>query len=185
MTEKTQYLRLLSEARSGSHADLNRLATLVRDRLYPFVFRNTINHDCTEDILQETLLAMIQQLAFLRQNSRFWPWIYQIARSKILQDIRCQQRQSAIRAAIMRSQSLSDRPNSHGSSVDATIHEERLQQLSAAVQQLAGHYGDIIQLRGYRQLPYTEIASITHSSPQKARVCFHRAKKTLRARLRA
>jgi DNA-directed RNA polymerase specialized sigma24 family protein len=51
--EDTENIRqLLSEARSGNRASMERLAIIVRERLYSFVFRTTLDHDLTEDVLQ-------------------------------------------------------------------------------------------------------------------------------------
>ena len=67
------FQHLLSEAQSGNQAGTGRLAVIVRERLYPFVFRTTLDHDMTEDVLQETLLTMVGQVICLRDNSKFWP----------------------------------------------------------------------------------------------------------------
>lgn len=70
-----------------------------------------------------------------------------------------------------------------GDLLEATIHEERLQQLSALMDQLSQGHRDVLRLRFYEQLPYTEIASVTRTTPQMARARFHRARKHLRAQL--
>src|SRR4030042_3998638 len=92
MSSDNEYIqKLLSEARSGSQTSMGRLAVSVWERLYPFVLRTTFNHDVTEDILQETLLALVRQVSSLRESQRFWPWVYRIAWSKV-QDIRRRRR---------------------------------------------------------------------------------------------
>jgi RNA polymerase sigma factor (sigma-70 family) len=67
---------------------MGRLAALVGEQLYPFIFRTTLDRDATEDLIQETLLAMLHQLGSLRDPERFWPWIYRIAWSKIRDRLR-------------------------------------------------------------------------------------------------
>ena len=97
MSSDNEYIqKLLSEARSGSQTSMGRLAVIARERLYPFVLRTTFNHDVTEDILQETLLAVVQQIASLRECQRFWPWVYRIAWSKIQDTLRRRRRLSFI-----------------------------------------------------------------------------------------
>jgi len=89
MSKDNEYIQqLLSEARSGSRASMGRLAVIIWKRMYPFVFRTTLNHDLTEDILQETLLTVIRQVTSLRERPRFWPWMYRIAWSKIQDNLR-------------------------------------------------------------------------------------------------
>ena len=67
--------------------------------------------------------------------------------------------------------------------LDVQVREETLQQVSAAITRLNHQQRDILQLRCYEELPYTEIAARTRTSPQRVRVHFHRAKKSLKAHL--
>ena len=84
MKKDNKYIqKLLSSARSGSRKSMGQLAVVVWERLYPFVFRTTFDHDLSEDILQETLLAVMREVASLREPRRFWPWVYRIAWNKI------------------------------------------------------------------------------------------------------
>jgi len=174
--------QLLSEARSGNRASMGRLAGIVRERLYPFVFRTTLNHDLTEDVLQETLLTMVGQVACLREKRRFWPWVFRIAWSKLQDNIRSRRHQSSGKASLIRNQSYETRAGS-SNLLEETIHAERLQQLSALTEQLSRQHKDILHLRYYEQLPYNEIATLTRTTPQKARAQFHRVKKYLKAHM--
>lgn len=177
---------LLSEARLGNRASMGRLAVIVRERLYPFVFRTTLNHDLTEDVLQETLLTMIGQIARLREKSRFWPWVFRIAWSK-LQDNHRRRRQRSIPKrswpGLHGLQAYATARTDPGSLLEAAIHAERLQLLSGLIEQLSRQHRDILHLRYYEQLPYTEIATLTHTTPQMARARFHRVKKFLKTHL--
>ena len=176
------FFELLSEACSGNQASMGRLADIVRERLYPFVFRTTLNHDLTEDVLQETLLTMVRQIARLRDKRRFWPWLFRIAWSKLQDNLRRCRAQGSGKASFCWNRSYENRAGS-GNLLDATIHAERLEQLSEVIEQLSRQQRDILRLRYYEQLPYTEIAALTRTTPQKARARFHRAKKYLKAQL--
>ena len=181
MNEKTPSIQcLLSQARSGSRAGMERLAVITWKRLYPVVFRATWNHDLTEDILQETLLAVVQEVNSLRDVRRFWPWVHRIARNKIQDHLRRSRLQASGKAFLRRQSSDT---HAGGDILDAKIHEEKLQRLTALVEQLSRKYRDVLRLRYYEQMPYTEIALITCTTPEKARARFHRARKRLKAQL--
>jgi RNA polymerase sigma-70 factor (ECF subfamily) len=184
MSERNQRIQnLLCDARSGNQAGMGRLAVVVWERLYPFVFRSTLRHDVTEDVLQETLMTMVQQVASLRENRRFWPWVYRIAASKI-QNVLRQRRRSSARALLFRNRCHpTDAQASSDSLLDAKIRDETLQQVSAVVQQLSHQHRDVLRLRCYEQLPYAQIALVTRTTPSKVRARFHRAKKSLKAHL--
>ena len=182
MSEDNEHIQqLLSEARSGSRTSMGRLAVIICKRLYPFIFRTTLNHDLTEDILQETLLTVVRQVTSLRKVQRFWPWVYRIAWSKIQDNLRRRRLQSSGKA------SLHDQPyeTQEGSEsiLEAKIHQEKLQQVTVVLEHLSYQYRNVLRLRYYEQLPYAQIASITRTTPELARVRSHRAKKFLKARL--
>lgn len=181
MSKKTPSIQcLLSQARSGSRTGMERLAAITWERLYPFVFRLTWNHDLTEDILQETLLAVVQEVNALRDTRRFWPWVHRIARNKIQDNLRRSRLQDSGKT-FLRSQSGDVKTN--GNILDAKIREEKLQRLRILIEQLSRQHRDVLRLRYYEQMPYTEIASMTRTTPEKARARFHRARKRLKAQL--
>jgi RNA polymerase sigma-70 factor (ECF subfamily) len=162
---------------------MGHLAVIVWEQLYPFVFRSTLRHEVTEDVLQETLLTMVRQLAALRESQRFWPWIYRIAWSKI-QDALRQHRRFSAKTLLLRDRHHPSRTQAGGDSLlDAKIRDETRQQVSAVVEQLSDQHRDVVRLRYYDDLPYDQIALLTRTTPQKVRLRFHRAKKSLKARL--
>lgn len=181
MSKKTPSIQLLlSQARSGSRTGMGRLAVVVWERLYPFVFRATWNHDVTEDILQETLLAVVQEVNSLRDIRRFWPWVHRIARNKTQDNLRRSRLQASSKTLL---RSRSGDAKTKGNILDDKIREEKLQRLTALIEQLSRQHRDVLRLRYYEQLPYTEIASMTRTTPQKARTQFHRARKRLKAQM--
>ena len=154
---------------------------IVRQRLYSFVFRTTLDHDLTEDVLQETLLTMVGQIASLREQRKFWPWVFRIAYNKLQDNLRSRLHQSSRKALLLQNQCYTKAND--GGLLEATIHAERLQRLSVLIEQLSRQHRDILRLRYYEQLPYTEIATLTRTTPQRARARFHRAKKHLKAQM--
>jgi RNA polymerase sigma-70 factor (ECF subfamily) len=185
MKKDDKYIQqLLSNARSGNRKSMGQLAVVVWERLYPFVFRTTLNHDLTEDVLQETLLAIVRQVASLRESRRFWPWVYRIAWSKIQNNYRRSRIRSSKKVSLLRYHAKDAQAGSD-SLLDAQIHAESLRQVSEVFEQLSRQQKDVLRLRYYEQLPYDRIASMIRTTPQMARVRFHRAKKSLKARLLA
>ena len=187
MSEDNEYVQqLLSEARSGSRAGMGRLAVIVWERLYPFVLRTTWNHDLTEDILQETLLSVVRQVTSLRKIRRFWPWVYRIARSKIQDNLRRRRVRASGKAWLLQNQYHTSVAQATSENLlETKIHKETLQQVSDVLEKLSRQHRDVLRLRYYEQLPYTEIASLTRTTPQMARVRFYRAKKSLKAHMLA
>lgn len=184
MSAENEHLRLLADAQAGDRASLERLAALVWERLYPFAFRTTLNHDVTEDVLQETLLSLLCGVDSLRDPERFWPWMYRIAWSKIQDTHRRRKHQSHAESSLLcQAVHAGEGHDASGSVLEAQVRAETLAQVSKAVAQLSQEHQDVVRLRYYDQLPYNDIASLTRTTPQKVRVQFHRAKQSLKARL--
>ncbi len=183
MSENSESIPFLAEACSGDRAAMGNLARVVWDRLYTFAFRITQDHNVAEDIVQETLLAMICGLGTLRDSRRFWSWIYRVAWSKIQNGHRARRLQSGLETDLLQNTTASNGFASDDSPLDTQVREETLEQVSAAVSQLSRHHRDILQLRCYDNLDYTEIAARTRTTPARARIHFHRAKKSLKSRL--
>jgi len=183
MNDESGYIQFLAEARSGGQAGRSRLAVLVWERLYPFVLRTTQDRDATEDVIQETLLTMLCRLDSLRDGQRFWAWIYRIAWSKIQDRVR-DRRLRSLHETMVRQRGAGESYSSGAPDpLDAQVHAETLAQVSAAIAELNRQQRDILALRCYEELPYAEIAARIRTSPDEVRVRFHRAKKSLKARL--
>lgn len=182
MGDQGGYIQFLAEARSGGQVALGRLAVLVQERLYPFIFRMTLSREATEDLLQETLLTMLGRLSSLRDGQRFWPWIHRIAWSKIQDRLRDRQLQSRSEATLLRRRREDERWGDNDP-LAVQVRQEMLEQVMAALARLDGRQRDILQLRCYDGLSYTQIATRIRTTSNQARVRFHRAKKSLKARL--
>jgi len=57
-------------------------------RLRPFVSRRVRSESDVDDVLQDVFLRMQRGLAGLRDEERFGPWVYQVARSAIIDHLR-------------------------------------------------------------------------------------------------
>ena len=83
MKDRTGVTRLIERARRGDTEELNRLADAVRVRLYEYTVRMTLDEQLAEDIVQESLLTMVQDIGGLRDSGQFWPWLMKIATNKV------------------------------------------------------------------------------------------------------
>lgn len=178
--DKEQIEELLRQARSGDRAGMGHLAVIVRERLYPFALRTTLDPDAAEDIVQETLLAVIGGIGRLRKNAGFWPWVYRICWNKIQDHIRKSRLRSSGKASFARD--LANDTRLRGDNpLEAQIRAERLREVSDGVDTLSHQYRDILHLRFYEQLSYAQIASRTRMTAKMARARSYRAKKRLKA----
>jgi RNA polymerase sigma-70 factor (ECF subfamily) len=178
MRRGNEYLRLLAEVQSGNQDSVGELVVLVQNDLYPFIYRRIRDHHSAEDVLQETLLVMIQRLCFLKRFESFSSWIHQIAWSKIQQHFRDRRRQLNVEVCMHQQQQTVNEDV-----FESVAHQESLEELFAAIRQMKRGSRRILYLRCFRQLPYTEIASLVQSTPSEVGVRLCRAKKFLKGRM--
>jgi RNA polymerase sigma factor (sigma-70 family) len=150
----------------------------VRERLHPFVAGAVRDQHAAEDVLQEVLLVLIEQVHLLRRPDCFWPWVYRIAWSKVQDHYRDHRRARRTAAAAERESVSPDA--CAGDLLDVMVRREAVEHLAAALRQLNPRCRVVLYLRFYEQMPYAQIASVMHSTPDRVRVQFHRAKRLLR-----
>jgi RNA polymerase sigma-70 factor (ECF subfamily) len=167
-------------ARVGAAAEETVLA--VQERLYPFVSSAVRDPHAAEDILQDVVLIVLEQVHLLRRPDRLWPWIYRVAWSKVQDHFRSHQR---FRRAVAPIRLECGRCDAADDLLDTMVRRETVEQLTIALDRLTHRCRIVLYLRFYEQMPYTEIASLMHSTPGQIRVQYHRAKKLLRDSLLA
>lgn len=181
MVKQSDYLDLVVQAQGGDQDSMGQLAVRVRDRLCPYLRQVTSDHHLSQDLLQEVLLAMVRSVDALEQPESFWSWIYGIARSKIREQFRVRRRREILQSVVFDDAYQFKTTGSNHNVLEFVVNRERRRGLSAAVKQLESKYRDVVQLRCFEQMPYSEIASVMRCSPQQARVRFFRAKKCLKS----
>ncbi|MFC1652142.1 RNA polymerase sigma factor [Planctomycetota bacterium] len=180
MSENPDFLALVIEAKAGDKESLNRLAEMATGRLHEFVYRQTLQEDLTQDIVQETIVEMLQVFNKLRHVERFWYWLYGIAYNKLRRHYSKKKRRRAA--------SLSDIPYEvEGKKGDETVanvvSHELKQVVLQSMEDLDPRHRSILTMRCYDQMSYAEIAELMDCTEFGARALFYRAKKSLAKKL--
>jgi RNA polymerase sigma-70 factor (ECF subfamily) len=180
MEESIDYVGLVQQAQLGDKECLNHLAEAVRERLYAYVYRYTLADDMTHDIVQESILKMLEALGELREAGQFWPWLYKIA----LNNIRLHHRKERQH----RTNPDPDMNNSqkHKDSqevIAGVVYQEFRETVFAAMQELKPEHRSVINMRCYDQMQYSEIAKVIGCSEFAAQKLFFRAKNSLKKKL--
>ncbi len=96
MEKNIDYTQLVTKAQLGDKESLNRLAEAVEERLYTYVYRYTLSDELTEDIVQESILKMLEVLNELKEADRFWPWLFKITLNKIFSHRRAEHKRKTV-----------------------------------------------------------------------------------------
>ena len=187
MTTEQTLIELVRSAQQGHVQSMNQLAEQVKGKLSAYIYRVTLDPDLTQDLSQETLLAMVKSINSLNRAECFWPWLYRIAQSKIQQHYRAKQKKAVVTSASYRDflwQSRLARDDHHqDDGLHRLLQKELSKKIVVAMKQLRQQYRAVLSLRCFEQLPYLDIAVAMQCSEVKARVLFFRAKHALKKQL--
>ncbi len=172
---------LINKAQAGCRESLTTLTELVKDDLAAYLVRLTLNPHLSEDLCQETMLEIVKHLPNLDIPSTraFWGWLYKTALSKASHHFRRKKPLSL-------NHDLLDRTTLEVEQAppQRLMQKELTLTIYEAISSLKISYRNVIALRCFEQLSYTEIAGITGGTQLQAKLRFFRTKKALARRLK-
>jgi RNA polymerase sigma-70 factor (ECF subfamily) len=148
------------------------------DKYYPvaarFVFQLSadFNHEDTEEICQETFLAVVRNLASFQGKSSFQTWLLRVAANKAL-DFRGKSRAEKRGGSIVhfsldgaRESGQIDPPARCPGPDSVLVNAETFRLIRQSLDQLDDPCREIIELRYYGELSYSEIATELRLNPK-------------------
>ncbi len=177
-TKSEDHSRRFSTSDAIGLEQVEGLVSAVQERLYPFVSGAVRDRHAAEDVLQDVIVIVIEQMRLLRHSDCFWPWVYRVAWSRVQDHFRELKRARRLTSSGGLVPDYAD--GGAGDPLDLMVHQEAVERLAVAFDRLNHHCRVVLYLRFHEQMPYSEIASVMHSTPGRVRVQFHRAKRLLR-----
>jgi len=175
---------LIHEAKLGNKDSMNRLVELAGDRLYAYIYRLTLDQTLTQDILQETILFMIQSINQLEHVDHFWGWLFRTAMGKVQHYYRDQNRRKTVELSEDERLYIHNRVSADfNDGLTELLRKELSDAVFMAMKRLKMKYRNILILRCFENLDYAEIATMMNCSELRSRVMFFRAKTSLRREL--
>lgn len=147
-----------------------------QEKLYWHIRRMVIDHDDTNDVLQNMFLKVWKGLANFREDSQLYTWLYRIATNECLSFLDQKMRKGAERFDDVES-GLSNTIKAD-SNFDANKLEWKLQ---LAIQQLPERQRLVFNLRYYDEMPYEEMSRILETSEGALKASYHHAAKKIEA----
>lgn len=152
---------------------------MVRAALRPFVARRVRPSD-VDDVLQEIFLRMHRALPRLRDDERFGPWVYRIARSAVVDHLRAARRQPLAEEENERAE-----PAPVGSEVEGAAAEELAAYVGAFVAMLDSPYREALTLTELQGMSQKDAAAMLGLSTSGMKSRVQRGRRQLRSALEA
>ena len=176
--------QLVRHAQLGDQRSLDRLAEAAQQRLYAYVYRLTLNHDLAQDLLQETLLKMVERIKELEHPERFWGWLFRTALGVVQHYYRDRARAQAVEFSAQTRERLTEYlSEDHDDGLSRAMRQELSEAIVDAMARLRLVYRSVLTLRCFERLSYAEIAEQMDCKELRARVLCFRAKRSLSRQL--
>ena len=160
-------------------ASFTQLVRKYQERLYWHIRRMVVEHEDTNDILQNVFIKVWKNLGEFREESNLYTWLYRIGTNEALTWIEQQKRRTSV--------SLSDNEDLFSDKLaaqkdfDPNKIEWKLQQ---AIQTLPEKQKIVFNLRYYDEMPYEEMAGVLSTSVGALKASYHHAVKKVEAFLK-
>jgi len=182
MAADTDRLELwISQAKGGNLGAFQELYDHFARKVFNFIYRMIASSEEAEDLTQDTFIMVYRKLGTLKDNSRFEPWLFRIARNFVYQRYRrrpppmvsVDDQDEAGRAAA----ELVDERKNPQEVFQAEELEQRVQQVILGLQE---KYREVFILSAIHHLSYQKIAEIVGRSLPSVKTDIHRARLQVR-----
>jgi RNA polymerase sigma factor (sigma-70 family) len=157
-------------------AAFTKLVRKYQERLYWHIRRMVVEHEDTNDILQNVFIKVWRNLGEFREESNLFTWLYRIGTNETLTWIEQQKRRSSV--SINANEDLFSERLVAQKNFDPNKIEWKLQQ---AIQTLPEKQRIVFNLRYYDEMPYEEMSAVLDTSAGALKASYHHAVKKVEA----
>lgn len=145
-----------------------------QEKLYWHLRRLVVDHDDTNDVLQNVFIKVWNGLDNFREDSQLFTWLYRISTNEGLSFLEQQKRRGTV--------SFSDVEEGLSNKVKADAHFDASKlewRLQVAIQQLPEKQRLVFNLRYFDEMPYAEMSKILDTSEGALKASYHHAAKKI------
>ena len=175
MQEEQEFIQELLNPKTQNQA-FQKLLKEYQKPLYNHVRNILLNHDDTDDVLQNTFVKVFQNLNKFKGESKLFSWMYRIATNEALTFLNQKAKKSGISSETLQSKAIDN--------LKADIHfdgNEIQIKLQKAILQLPEKQQLVFKMKYFEELKYEEISEILGTSVGALRASYHHAVKKIEA----
>jgi RNA polymerase sigma-70 factor (ECF subfamily) len=183
--ERESLVRWIRSAKKGDIGSYQRIYDLFAPKVLNFVYRMVNSVEEAEDLTQETFVTVYRKLGSLKDDTKFEPWLFRIARNYVYQRYR-----SRPPAAVS-----IDQIDEDGHEITQLVDERKTpdeafeaRELEVVVEQvieeLPEKYREVFVLSALQHMKYEEIAEVLGRSLASVKTDIHRARLHVRKRVK-
>ncbi|MEM9141777.1 MAG: sigma-70 family RNA polymerase sigma factor [Bacteroidota bacterium] len=156
------------------------LVNTYKERLYWHIRRIVLNHDDTDDVLQNTFIKVYRNIQGFKGESKLYSWMYRIATNEALGFLKVKSRKLGMDMNEMQERLV------HNLRADVYFEGDDIQlKLQRAIASLPEKQKLVFNMKYFQELKYEEISEILETSVGALKASYHLAAKKVEAHLKA
>lgn len=177
-------LKLIEEAKSGSHQAFEKLIIEHEKRIYAICLRMLGQEQEAYDAAQEVCIKIWRQLKYFEGQSKFTTWLYRVVTNQCLDHIRKQKRKEEV--SLYKKYDDSGHEETYEQEEHYNPIEEHMERMAMqdvmtrALNELKKEYKEILVLRDMQGHTYDEIAEVLDLSSGTVKSRLSRARQALK-----
>lgn len=173
MQEEQEFIKRLLNPKTQNQA-FQRLISDYQRPLYNHVRNIVLNHDDTDDVLQNTFIKIFRHLKNFNGDSKIFSWMYRIATNEALTFLKQKSKLSGISSETLQNKTLDNLE------ADVFFDGNEIQlKLQKAVALLPEKQQSIFKMKYFEELKYEEISEILGTSVGGLKASYHIAVKKI------
>jgi RNA polymerase sigma-70 factor (ECF subfamily) len=179
--DSTRLLTWIRRAKKGDIEAFRQIYEAFTRRVLNFIYRMVNAPEEAEDLTQETFVAVYQKLKTLKDDSKFEPWLFRIARNFVYQKYRTRPPATlSIDVLDEDGQPITQLPDTR-KNPDETFQAQELEDVvEKVIDGLPLKYREVLVLSALQHLSYQQIAEIVGRSLPSVKTDIHRARLEVR-----
>ena len=178
-TNKELILTHIQKAKKGNQISFNYLLDSFWASVYNFQLKKTGNDNDAEDITIQTFSKAFNKINTFNEEYQFNTWLIAISKNVYIDLLRKRKTSIYNNTTIEQEEKVYTLIDDAPSPEDKIIRQQNLDQLLRDIKQLKPKYKEVIHLRFFQELSYTEISIKIKEPINNVKVKLLRAKKLL------
>ncbi|MDD5149195.1 MAG: sigma-70 family RNA polymerase sigma factor [Flavobacterium sp.] len=175
MQEEKEFIQELLNPKTQNQA-FERLLKEYQSPLYNHIRNIVLNHDDTDDVLQNTFVKVYQHLKNFKGESKLFSWIYRIATNEALTFLNQKAKKNGVSSETLQNKTIDNLK------ADVYFDGNEIQiKLQKAIVSLPEKQQLVFKMKYFEELKYEEISEILGTSVGALKASYHHAVKKIEA----